>query len=188
MLSVDDGGLVQASRALYVRYAHSHLQGDASTDLICGEGHRHHALQVDLYRWQLRNFAQPDIRDVALGVVEELGELYTARRVGAAADIEDAVGDAWIYAGQLCMLSGLSLEPLLLQAPADKPPCHVEALGCLCHTVLKRHQRIRGFADAAKYQAALLTCLSDLLVGLTRDPAALYHTVASQVLLRTWRP
>jgi hypothetical protein len=149
------------------------------------------ALQTRLYRWQIRSYGVPDRRDIALGVVEELGEL--AEAAGDHASEADAVADTAIYAIQLCTL--LRLDAASLMAPPSTGfyalPSAMAIAGRLSHVALKSHQRIRGMGDPEASRRAFAEVLATLFGllhlrarGVGKQLYPLVAEVAEQVMKR----
>lgn len=152
------------------------------------------AVQVQLYRWQVRNFdLQPAARFV-LGIVEEVGEMGEAVEHDDRDAILDAIGDACIYATQLATTQRLDFGALLWasQELAHSQPVDV-ALGRIAHAVLKTEQRIRGFDDPEKGRFEVANALLQLLHRLRTiarymqsELPDVYLDTAEQVLKRDW--
>lgn len=173
--------VVEESSSIFEKYA-AH-GGD--TDSVRRDGHIIHATQIDLMRWQHANFDELDDRNFALGIAEESGE-FSAARNGAQA--VDAMGDTAIYLGQLLIANRLSLEPMLLNSfpVMPDPRAQSEAVGKLCHVVLKHRQGIRGMGDKSAYRLNLAHCAIGMCIthGLS---ATAYLSTAKVVLARKWR-
>lgn len=155
---------------------------DGNCDEIRKAGHFVHARQVELARWQHRNFPTSDDRDFALGVAEECGEYFEAKN---ADEKKDAKGDIAIYLGQLLMANRLSIEPMLL-APKYTPMPNTIAPARLCHAVLKRHQRIRGMEDDEQWRVALQNAARNIINAYSIG-ASDYLVTSDSVLRRDWR-
>lgn len=162
------------------------------------------AMQVRLARWQIAKFGLCDLREQALGVIEELGETFDAEEREEAVD---GLGDVLVYAGQLCITARLAIGPIMDLAkewradpgasPQDLQP--VGAAGKLAHVILKRQQRIRGYADDGFYRSQLVKVLAMVIVRaldnvvinhatdgwVDVDPAEVYQKVGSFVILRS---
>jgi hypothetical protein len=153
-----------------------------------------HSLQLKLREWQHANFAEVSDLAMALGIVEEVGELAEAQARGLYPSFtDDARGDITIFAGQLLAANQMSIVPLLEQS--NYPPALLvtntarvpeEAVGMLAHAVLKRSQGIRGFDDEDKYRIALYTAVWEIfrLHGVHERH---YVDTAEVVLKRDWK-
>ncbi len=154
-------------------------------------------MQIRLMRWQRDRFGlQTDRHDLlmTLGVIEELGEAFTAPNGEEALD---GLGDVIVYAGQLAMANRLALSPIVRFAEALDPldATHQEITGRLAHVVLKASQRIRGMDDEDRYRTNIVRMLA-LSIALAADTAyslhfdhkidiaKVYTTVGAEVLLR----
>lgn len=153
------------------------------------------AVQVQLYRWQVRNFdLQPASRFV-LGIVEEVGELGEAAESGDEEAILDAIGDICVYATQLANAHRLDFGVLLLATSERQPTQPVDVtLGRIAHAVLKTEQRIRGYdnpekgrREVAENLVSVLYRLRDQALILGSDLEEVYATVAARVLQRDWK-
>lgn len=81
--------------------------------------------QKDLQKWQLKNFGNPDIQDMALGMAEEVGEmchwiLKRKQMIREASDgrdckkeIGDAFADAVIFGIQAMACEGIDAEKVI---------------------------------------------------------------------------
>jgi len=103
------------------------------------------ALQKDLHNWQVRNFGESSTEDQSLGVTEEIGEFAAAvvillaaenGRIAHAilknkqgirnyskektrAEIEDAIGDIFIYMLNMCTHMDMDLEDIYTKTAAS---------------------------------------------------------------------
>jgi hypothetical protein len=161
------------------------------------------ALQVRLFRWEMRNFGyQPAVR-VAAGVAEETCDelfLALAERTRPEA-VVDAVGDAMIYGTQVATSFRLDFgtiwETAKLEAVSPRlEPHEVMAIGAgrICHVALKSEQRIRGMDDREVARRAMANALGWLLAGARwlgevhrLDIENAYFSTAEEVLKREWR-
>lgn len=151
----------EASRSQFTSFAGlggEDVPGDSVVD----------AMQVRLMRWQRRNFGVPSDEQVALGVIEELGEIADAR---TDAEVRDGVGDVIVYAGQLLLANRLAISSVLeLAAAISHRGESMEPLGAagrFAHCVLKQAQRIREHAlgDAEAYRLRLMATTTDVIVA-----------------------
>lgn len=159
------------------------------------------ALQVQLARWQVRNF--PDTGDVliALGIGEECGELDEATTAADVINVIDALGDVAIYCSQLANANRLAIGPAIEYADTTRhrPACRtlLTAVGRLQHLVLKRAQRIReGMLPVEEYRAALHAAIcavlheATMVARWTVDASTLagpsFTVTAASVLARDW--
>jgi hypothetical protein len=152
------------------------------------------ATQVRLCRWQVRNFGiQPDER-IALGIIEEMGELSDAV---SDEEVSDAFGDVCVYASQLCTSARLDFSTVMrevrIYALTDDydPDRLMSAAGDLAHVVLKRSQSIRGFDQDDFYREKLFDAIvTAILVAMHKaniiDPDSVFTHVAESVMKRDW--
>lgn len=146
-------------------------------------------MQRQLAEWQARNFANVDDRDLALGIVEELGEYFEAE---TEEDRRDAIGDVLIYCGQLLARNWIKLSANISNhGDRDGVSARrvIVAAGMICHAALKRHQKIRGFDDHEKYRDELSALALVLTRILAREETlrAIYLEVGAKVLQRDWK-
>ena len=119
------------------------------------------AIQVRLHRWQIDKFGYQASERMALGIIEECGELDDA---DTTADELDALGDICVYSSQLLTHSRLALSVAIRIAEETRfGPTLLSSAGKLAHTVLKRLQKIRGMDDDQKYRAAIFDCVVNVL-------------------------
>lgn len=144
-------------------------------------------MQMELNRWQIRNFGVSSDISLALGFYGEIDELLEV-----SATREDRV-DAWcdmaIFAGQLLMNNRMSIVPVFFcLAPADEV-----RIPSLSHLVLKHAQGIRGIDD---YRKRLFDTIHIVLhraweshIRLVDQPKIVdaYLRVGAEVLKRDWR-
>ena len=127
-------------------------------------------LQVELFRWQTKNFSGCTDWQMALGMIEEAGELDEAESEELR---YDAVGDVVVFGCQLLTLhrAGLNiaiedadhLACLIQDGKAQRPL--VQVMGRMAKVVLKGNQKIRGLADKAAYREAAYKAVVDLFAG-----------------------
>jgi hypothetical protein len=151
------------------------------------------AMQVELVRWRIANFGIQSDELIALGVVEECGELAEATTSDAAIV---ALGDVLVYAGQLATNNRLAISPLLV--PVGKAVPMMVAAGRLANVVGKRAQRIRrGAGTVEQYRADLAEAIARVADAALEvadricadgflDPVSVYLQVGRQVLARDW--
>jgi len=139
-------------------------------------------MQMELARWQVRNFGVSSDERMALGLYSELDELNMADSHETSVD---AWADAAIYAGQLLMNNRLSIAPIIMRLRSDPG----ESIG---HVVLKCAQGIRGIAGDnyrprlyASVHVALREAWRSIATDLTMAQA--YLAVGAEVLKRDWR-
>lgn len=135
-------------------------------------------LQEEHKPWRVKNFPDSPPHQPMLGLVEEYGELIAAINAhdltGNAAEIEDAVGDIFVFAADFCSRHGLSLQDVYRQAEYPITVAYggkriqilaertaSVALGNLAHTVLKKEQGIRG--SDAYHQVRMVQFLGTFL-------------------------
>lgn len=134
------------------------------------------AMQIQLARWQRRNFGDVSPADkvdchMALGVIEEFCEAIDAATLGGSKGKLDGLGDICIYAGQLLIANRMAIRPILVLADemaADwdglpEAPTHEAIVGAFARTILKRDQRIRGFDKSDVWQPALAGTVAALI-------------------------
>lgn len=144
------------------------------------------AMQMELNRWQIRNFGVSSDERMALGIYGEIDELNDADSHELAID---AWADAAIYAGQLLMNNRLSIAPIIVGLPCLM--CESPA-----HIVLKGAQGIRGIAGD-DYRIRLYASVHGVLRaawpavgsigGQKPTMAEAYLTIGAEVLKRDWR-
>ncbi len=168
------------------------------------------ALQIQLQRWQLRNFGLPRDVEIAHGVIEELGETFIAEDADKALD---GLGDTMVYAGQLAISNRLALAPVLALAEhrvRKNAMAHASigrhaaiAPGLLSHAVLKREQKIRAYAnngpaERAKFRLAVVDALGWIIAHALLecelghdielvDLRRVYEIVGCEVMRRDWK-
>lgn len=171
------------SRELFERYA----AFDGNTDKIKTGDCGYHALQIDLARWQVRNFGGCDAREMALGICEEICcEWVTALTIGIKPEIFDAVGDALIFLAQLLTLNRLSIGPLLKYASTHPVGDPVVQAGKLAHIVLKRAQKIRTQRNDEEYRELLSMQAHAIVRSFGMDARRAFTETAKTVLARDW--
>lgn len=150
------------------------------------------AIQVRLCRWQVNKFGSQPFERMALGIIEELGELQDANEAGWTGLQLDAVGDICVYTSQLLTHHRLSLSSTFAYALEVKnPPLMLSAAGKLSHVVLKRLQRIRGMQDIFAFRAELFGRAADVLAAarksvepMAEDLEGVLERVANHVMRR----
>lgn len=147
------------------------------------------AMQMELNRWQIRNFGVSSDVALALGFYGELDEFNDAHDPH---EQIDAWADMAIYAGQLLMNNRLSIAPALFSPivttydERGRSPSR-----SLSHVVVKHAQGIRGI-DHESYRKMLFDSIHDTLNtvwdrtidGMSWDA---YLAVGAEVLKRDWR-
>lgn len=158
------------------------------------------AMQIELARWQTRNFGCPRDVEITLGVIEELGEAFEADDGEKALD---GLGDVMVYAGQLLTSNRLALGPVLALAHrreqrGENGGTHNGiATGKLAHAVLKRAQKIRGFDNDGLWRWSLVDALATIIANAKIecelghdlyevDIRKVYEIVGREVLARDW--
>ena len=168
------------SREWFERYA----AFDGNTDEISC---RYHALQIDLARWQVRNFGGCDAREMALGICEEICcEWVTALAIGSEPELLDAVGDALIFLAQLLTLNRLSIGPMLKYASTHPVGDPVVQAGKLAHIVLKRAQKIRTQRSDEEHRELLSMQAHAIVRSFGMDARRAFTETAKTVLARDW--
>src|SRR5574343_429422 len=171
------------SRELFERYA----AFDGDTDKIKTGDCGYHALQIDLARWQVRNFGGCDAREMTLGICEEICcEWVTALAIGSESELLDAVGDALIFLAQLLTLNRLSIGTLLKYASTHASGDPVVHAGKLAHIVLKRAQKIRTQRSDEEYRELLSMQAHAIVRSFGTDARRAFVETAKTVLARDW--
>lgn len=121
------------------------------------------AMQLQLMRWQRAKFGDQSDERMALGVIEETTESETAADVGEAFD---ALGDASVYASQLCTNNRLAIGPIFkLCKDANFAAMLLNhSQGMLSQVVLKRVQKVRGMDNDEMFRIRLIGCLAISIV------------------------
>lgn len=138
------------------------------------------AMQVELVRWQHRNFGNVSPVGkinvhMGLGVIEEYCECLAAKELGGSKGKLDGLGDLCVYSGQMLIGNRLAIRPVMQMADAyidlwdetdpEKIPTSDELIGLFCHKLLKREQLIRGMHDDDAWRAALCSNIAQLLAS-----------------------
>ncbi len=162
---------------------------------------KHHALQVQLYRWNIQNFDRYEPMLFAAGISEEAGELADAKAQLDGHSVRDAVGDIMVYSCQLATSRRLAYaETTACSAslfalrghwrPSDSRIL-TAAVGLVSHVTLKSEQRIRGLDDPelARFGTFLgLSFLHHALVEVTGGGTwVTFERIAEEVMARNWR-
>jgi len=107
-------------------------------------------IQREQRAWALRNFGKQTTTQMALGLIEELGEVAEAWMLDDMLKLLDAIGDVGIYMLNYCNLMGWELPKLFeLRQPRDKnaermPHFVTPLMRAIAHHQLKGDQNIRG--------------------------------------------
>lgn len=152
------------------------------------------AMQLQLVRWQVRNFGpQPDV-NIALGIIEEAAE------AGAAHTEElliDALGDVLIYTGQICISNRMALGPIMRLADSiykdwlgasdevldNRSAQPAVLMGKLAHDVLKHAQGIRGLKDDEIYRRCLVWDFAQIIASVMLDIVLMFDVADVDTLL-----
>lgn len=156
------------------------------------------AMQLRLARWEVRQpFWRSDAAFVALGCCEEVGERASA---DSPDEVEDAMGDVAIYAGQVAMRNRLAMS-VLFDAADETPRLHndvwrnlCDAQGRVAHLALKKSQQIReGALPDEEYRAIMAGALASLLGAVEatsyrsgRSVRDCYLITGARILERDW--
>lgn len=142
------------------------------------------ARQVELARWQARNFGTPSDADITLGIVEEIGE-WIETSTGSVEEI-DAIGDVLIYCCQLATSNRLDFRTLI-EATKARPDITIH-VGRLAHAVLKTHQGIRGFDDRDFSRRRIANALTGIAASFNADcdTRGAFFSISAEVLKRDW--
>jgi NTP pyrophosphatase (non-canonical NTP hydrolase) len=107
-------------------------------------------IQREQCAWSLRNFGEQSSGRMALGLIEELGEVAEAWMEDDSAKLLDAIGDVGIYMLNYCNIMHWSIAEIYASRAARdtnaaKMPQHVTPLmRAIAHHQLKGEQNIRG--------------------------------------------
>lgn len=155
------------------------------------------AMQVQLMRWQIDRFGHVPTSDpiMALGVVEELGEVFDDD--ATAEDAIDGLGDVMIYGAQLCTGNRLALRPVIdlaMRYALSNLPSPIAIIGRFAHVVGKHEQRTRGLAEPGAWRLCLVDALAmviakaleDCSIGheLRIDPGGVFTAIGKEVIGR----
>lgn len=127
------------------------------------------SIQGEHAAWSARNFANSMGKPHRglLGFVEETGEFAEALSNEDAEGMQDAVGDAMIFASDFCTKAGYGLADLVALAQDFDVELLkgdvLVALGKLCHHFLKDEQGIRTNED---HRAKILAHMSEVVAWL----------------------
>ncbi len=152
--------------------------------------------ELALYRWQEENFDSTSPERLALGAIEELGELHRATNER---EEDDGIGDCLIYLSQLRNCYGLGSVfqtergegSHLLYGPYTvngRMGSKIHAAARLAHVVLKRQQGIRKVTDAQL--DAAITDLAEVACWEPcsgKTPNQIFEETAKTVMERNWR-
>lgn len=136
-------------------------------------------IQVEVGEWSQQNFGDQESKHAPgtvlaelcplMGLFEEFGELVAAKTEQEGLD---AVADILVYCCDFAYRDGFSLEQVLTSVDAarrkhDDAVLHITvALGQLAHCCLKRHQGIRGYDVAEKYETERNLCIAKIFAHL----------------------
>ena len=151
-------------------------------------------LQIDLMRWERKNFGLAASYTSALGIVEEVGELEDAQ--DDEDEWTDAIGDILIYACNLCSKNGLDFDTILEISLEERPwkmRGMLGKLGLLAHVTLKADQGIRGYDDRDVARRDLGIVLYRVISSVVRyallcghDAKEIFVEVSAKVMKRDW--
>lgn len=168
---------------------HIYVGGDDTTDF--------QRAQVNLWRWQRRNFGPangrtlPTLPMYTCGIVEECGESAEAE---LPIDAEDAFGDVCIYACNCATSLQLDFQTIFYGykqlTSSDERSLRIN-MGTLAHAALKAEQRIRGYDDPAKPRLEMGNAMSRIIARL-RDafdasPEVAFFATSQRVTKRDWK-
>jgi len=124
-----------------------------------------------------------------MGIVEELGELAETK---VTADLEDALGDVFVYLCDYCHREGFTL-PIGRHLKFQLEPPNLDAfagmiayIGKLYHGCLKRHQGIRGFDNDETWEAHRNYCVAMLLVYMQKFADETLNERLLVIANKTW--
>ena len=161
--------------------------------------------QIEMLRWERRNFGLQSPITGLMGILEEFGELAAADN---AAESWDAVGDILVFASNMFSKYRLALAPMLEELQTGGftgPPClkysdrnygdKLEVrVGWANHVMLKSQQKIRGYEEPETvrrdiccviYKLLCRESVSDVLSTECTLEDIFFH-VSSTVLTRDW--
>jgi NTP pyrophosphatase (non-canonical NTP hydrolase) len=110
-------------------------------------------IQREQREWSLRNFGVQQAHRMALGLIEELGEVAEAWMLDSKEKLFDSIGDVGIYMLNYCNIAGWELPSLYeMRQPRDKnaermPHFVTPLMRAIAHHQLKGEQNIRGGAE-----------------------------------------
>lgn len=113
-------------------------------------GQRLAEIQREQGAWALSNFGVQQLHRMALGLIEELGEVAEAWMLDSKEKLFDGIGDVGIYMLNYCNIAGWELSRLYeMRQPRDRDaarmPQHMTPLmKAIAHHQLKGEQNIRG--------------------------------------------
>jgi hypothetical protein len=152
-------------------------------------------LQSEVGAWSYRNFGAQGAHRPAMGIVEEICELYEALEISDDVKAADAIGDAIIYMADYFHNRGWNLADVWLERIKDSEDTAATALkliGRLNHSHLKSEQGIRGKAEvhAEKLHDTckrILGLFDEIAVdSLEGDLVGIVHSTWSVVSKRDW--
>ncbi len=132
----------KSAREAFNRYAA--CNGDPRTEKLSPI----ECLQIDLMRWERKNFGLQPAYTSALGIVEEFGEFQESETRD---QWIDAIGDIMVFASNLCTKNRLDMGSIIHMAESMIDDSSTWTHGALCgqlaHVTLKAGQGIRGYDD-----------------------------------------
>jgi hypothetical protein len=171
------------------------------------------SLQVQLARWQTRNFGiRRELElELACGIAEEVGERTVAILQANPAEVVDAVGDALVWGCQLATARRLSMRTVFWMADQhaswspsfqdprpdfatlrSRPPATKLvgiATGYICHVQVKAAQGVRESRNPEMARLGTfvgLVMLARAFTLLHDDPVGIFTDVTKIVLARDW--
>lgn len=159
---------------------------DGLDEMIC--------LQIDLMRWERKNFGLQPSYTSALGIIEELGELEDAQ--DDEDEWADAIGDTLVFACNLATKNALDFSTMInvaYVAKSAKMDKMLGKLGKLAHVTLKADQGIRDYADRDVARRDIGIVLYRVVSSVVRyasmcghDVRVIMSRVAREVMRREW--
>ena len=141
-------------------------------------------LTPEVHDWQCHNFPLSKPYQSLLGIIEEFGELITAKLGNSKVGVVDAIGDILVYMMDYCQKQEWNLSEIYKNRDTDEA-CLIAGvcLGKLAHAHLKLEQGIRG------NPAELVNSTHDMLQALVmicEDAAISYSVDVCDALSVTW--
>jgi len=154
-------------------------------------------LQKEVGEWSRRNFPNNKPHHPLLGIIEEIGELRSAKKDNIG-DAEDAIGDTFIYAADYCERNELSLSEVFSLTDVDHPfengaaDTYIISVGRLCHFQLKGEQGIRHSKETIEsnkltFLASILSVLLCVAQANNIDWQQSIHNTWNKVKQRDWQ-
>ena len=137
----------------------------------------------EIHEWSRYNFGDQEAIWPFMGIGEEIGELYAALDAHNNKEVLDALGDISIYFGDFC--ANAKYYPQEEDTSVPIPILSV-SYGKLCHTLLKRQQKIRGMDDDTAYRQALQERVNGFYASLNNACFRLFERYAVDIMSEVW--